>query len=132
MPSSLKQRKLAKSLLRLSTSEDGTVDQTRVIDILNSLRASKVSGLRSLLRCFLAEVRRHESSYHARVEIGSLNDERLSSSLRALLNGAYGKTINLSIIHNQALIAGYKLRIGDDVFEDSIQNRLHLLSKSFH
>ena len=39
--------------------------------------------------------------------------------------------IELSIKSNDQLLAGYRIRIGDDVYEDSVASRLENLKKSF-
>jgi len=40
-------------------------------------------------------------------------------------------SIELQVSQNDNLIAGYRIRVVDDVFEDSIQSRLSKLSQSF-
>jgi F0F1-type ATP synthase delta subunit len=41
-----------------------------------------------------------------------------------------GNKVDLVLEKNEPLIAGFKLRIGDDVYEDSLSSRISRLKKS--
>lgn len=131
MPSTIKQRRLAKSLLQLSLSDDGRIKRNAVEEILESLRVSRPSGLVTILRLFLHQIRRHEYTYHARVEYGGREGERLSEKILKKLNQNSSKALDLTVIDNPKLIAGCKIRLGDDVYENSISDRLNKLQKTF-
>ena len=126
-----KKKNLAKRLLKLSLDEEGIVDEKLVIDILSHLKGSKIAGLSSLLRLFLTEIRKHENSYHAQVEIGCKKDDLIVRKLSQAIKAQTDKTLKIHTQENPALIAGYKFRLGDDVFEDSVQSRLNNLNKTF-
>ena len=46
------------------------------------------------------------------------------------LSQTLGNKIELVIKENKSLIAGFRLKIGDDVYEDSIASRISRLKKS--
>ncbi len=131
MPATIKPRRLAKSLLQLSLSDDGRIKRNSVEEILESLRESSPTGLVTILRLFLHEIRRHEYTYHARVEYGGKEGEKLSEKILQKLNQNSSKALDLTVIDNPKLIAGCKIRLGDDVYENSISDRLNKLQKTF-
>ena len=131
MPSTIKHRRLAKSLLQLSLSDDGRIERDSVKEILESLLVSRPSGLVTILRLFLHQIRRHEYTYHARVEYGGKEGEKLSEKILEKLNQNSSKALDLTVIDNPKLIAGCKIRLGDDVYENSISERLNKLKKTF-
>ena len=131
MPATIKPRRLAKSLLQLSLSDDGRIKRNSVEEILESLRESRPTGLVTILRLFLHEIRRHEYTYHARVEYGGKEGEKLSEKILEKLNQNSSKALDLTVIDNPKLIAGCKIRLGDDVYENSISDRLNNLQKTF-
>ena len=131
MSSTIKQRRFAKSLLQLSLSDDGRINRNSVEEILESLGTSRPSGLITILRLFLHQIRRHEYSYHARVEYGGEEGEKLSEKILEKLNQHSSKALDLTVIDNPKLIAGCKIRLGDDVYENSISDRLNNLQKTF-
>ena len=131
MPATIKPRRLAKSLLQLSLSDDGRIKRNSVEEILESLRESRPTSLVTILRLFLHEIRRHEYTYHARVEYGGKEGEKLSEKILEKLNQNSSKALDLTVIDNPKLIAGCKIRLGDDVYENSISDRLNKLQKTF-
>jgi F0F1-type ATP synthase delta subunit len=131
MSSSNKNKRFAKSLLRLSQTQDGRIQKDKIEEILTFLRNAKPLGLKSILRFLLAEVRRHEYTHHASVEIGCKNEGNLPEVVDKMLQKKDVGAFEFSISENPKLIAGFKLRLGDDVIEDSVQNRLQNLTKSF-
>ena len=131
MPATIKQRRLAKSLLQLSLSDDGRINRNSVEEILESLRVSRPTGMVTILRLFLHQIRRHEYTYHARVEYGGREGEKLSEKILEKLNQNSSKALDLTVIDNPKLIAGCKIRLGDDVYENSISDRLNKLQKTF-
>ena len=132
MTFSSKYKRLAKSLLHLSLNEEGHIVESKIEEILSSLRSSNHTGLKSLLRYFYTEVRRHEYTYHAVAEIGCKDDPSITNSIVKRLESNIGKNIKLTVIENPQIISGCRIRLKDDVYEDSLQSRLQKLEKSFH
>ena len=85
----------------------------------------------SILKLFLKEVIRHEYTYQAHGEIGCKNGEDFSESILKQLQTNSDKSIDVNVIENSSLIAGCKVRLGDDVYENSISDRLDKLEKTF-
>jgi len=130
MSTSSKTKKAAKCLLTLSLDQEGRVDEGKVRSILESLRENPPVDHMSLLREYHTEVRRLLPTYECKLELGENEQEEVRTVLSAKVNAAKEGNFALDSTQNSQLIAGYKLRVGDDVYEDSIDQRLENLRKS--
>lgn len=130
MPSPRKTKKIAKALLRHSLDYEGRVDAEKVRDILDSFRDEPLPDYRTILKQYLVEVRRLLNSYQGVLEIAGPSQNDLPESLATRLDASLGKKLTLVTMENPDLIAGFRLRVGDDVYEDSIAQRLGNLRKS--
>ena len=126
-----KHKKFVKGLIALSMDEKCRITEPKVQDILNSLMDSRPNGLKSILRLFLKEVQKHENKYHAVAEIGCKEDQSIQATLKNKIQSMSLNDFELTVIENPNLISGCRIRLGDDVFEDSLQTSLLRLSKSF-
>lgn len=125
-----KTKKVAKSLLTLSLDEEGRVDEGKVRSILDSLRGNPPLNHMSLLKEYHTEIRRFLPTYECKLELYKKEQEDLRTLLSDKVNAAKEGNFALDSTQNSRLIAGYKLRVGDDVYEDSIDQRLENLRKS--
>ena len=130
MPSPRKTKKIAKALLRHSLDYEGRVDVEKVRHILDSFRDEPLPDYRTILKQYLVEVRRLLNSYQGVLEIAGPSQNDLPESLATQLDASLGKKLTLVTMENPDLIAGFRLRVGDDVYEDSIAQRLGNLRKS--
>ena len=130
MATTTKNKKVAKKLLALSLDEAGRVDEAKVRSILDSLREDPPSNLRALLREYQSETRRYLPTVQCGLEVPEIGQGKVSSILSDKINASDSGTFSLNSSHNPRLIAGYKLKVGDDVYEDSIDQRLENLRKS--
>ena len=130
MASISKSRSLGKVLLRQSLDEDGLINKTKAVESIKELHDLNLSYIKEILRHFLAEVRNHLRLHQAQVEIGCLENVEVKQKIRRKFDAIAGRKIDLSIQTNPELLAGYRIRIGDDVYEDSISRSLENLKKS--
>jgi len=130
MATTSKTKKVAQKLLSLSLDEEGRVDEAKVRSILDSLRADPPSNHRSLLKEYQSQTRRYLPSYQCGLEVPEVGQGEVSTILSDKINASDASSFSLDSSHNSRLIAGYKLKIGDDVYEDSIDQRLENLRKS--
>ena len=131
MASTSKNKRLAQTLLEYSLNEDGLIDENKVVESINGLKELGLSSTKDILRHFLTEVKNHHRLYQAQIEIGCENYQEIEKTLRTKIGSLAGRKIELSIKSNDQLLAGYRIRIGDDVYEDSVASRLENLKKSF-
>ena len=64
------------------------------------------------------------------IALGSAPEPQLAEVLKSKLAKHTSGSLELKVSQNNHLIAGYRIRLVDDVFEDSIQSRLRKLSQS--
>jgi F-type H+-transporting ATPase subunit delta len=122
-------RQTANTLLQMSLEED-EVSAERVNAILAGLEAHPPRNYRLVLREYLRLVSRHLSRNQARVEYAGALAPELINSIEASLSAHYGRPITAVPEENKALIAGWRIRIGSDVYDSSIQNHLNQMAKA--
>lgn len=125
-----KSNSLVREIVKISTGESGLVEHSRVEDVLSALREINPSGHREILKSYLVEIRKKLRLQLVEVEVGCQPNESLISGLKSKLAKHTSGSLELKVSQNNHLIAGYRLRLVDDVFEDSIQSRLRKLSQS--
>ncbi len=130
MATTTKTKKVAKKLLALSLDEEGRVDEAKVRSILDSLREDPPSNHRTLLKEYQSEARRYLPTVQCGLEVPEAGQGEVSQILTGKVNASQGNNFSVDSSQNPRLIAGYKLRVGDDVYEDSIDQRLENLRKS--
>jgi len=121
---------IAKKLVEISLNEEGRVDPNKINLILAELRNKPMSHSLPILRNFLSLIKTKINSYEGYLEKVNPSSDSLSNLISENISLAHGKRIDFVIEENNALIAGFRLRIGDDVYEDSIASRIARLKKS--
>ena len=120
-------RKIAEEVRRLRELSllNGVVQPDRVSAVLQALVASrKPHELRPLLRVYLGAIRREIAKGEARVQYaGDLSDAD-KASLAASFSKAYGRPVSVVATPNPTLIAGVRVRVGDDEYDASAAGRL--------
>ena len=122
--------KIAKGLILLSLNDEGKVDQQRVEEVISELRKEGVSKSLPILQHYLNLMKRKINSYQGILETSTNESSTLSKIFSEKLPKIMGNRIDLVQEINELLIAGFKLRIGDDVYEDSLSSRISRLKKS--
>ncbi len=131
MSEDIKIKKLAKNLVMITLDEEGKIIQSEMEKLISGLIETQPSGLKKLLKLILNETKRLEYGYSAVVEFNGKSDQRIVDNLVQKLDTLTDGKVELKIVETPTIIAGYRVRIGDDVIEDSIASRLSNLNKSF-
>jgi F-type H+-transporting ATPase subunit delta len=115
----------ARQLFRLCLV-DGRLDEGRVRGVVQYIVASRrrhgVSVLTAFERLVKLDRDRHTAVVESAVPLGSEQRE----GLRAGLIRAYGP-LETSFAERPALIGGMRIKVGSDVYDDSVQSRLAAL-----
>ena len=120
----------AKKLLALSL-ESGVVSAERVGAVLAALSKSRPAHtLRPLLRAYLANVRRELARSEARIEHAGPLSTAESDAIAAHFTKALGRKVSPVLRRNDALLGGFRVRVGDDVTDLTASLRLANLAKS--
>ena len=122
--------KIAKGLATIALNAEGRVDQEKIGLILSELRKEPTGRSLPILRSFLRIIRQKINSYEGCLEKYNSKADSSSNLIAEKLSQTLGNKIDLVINENKSLIAGFRLKIGDDVYEDSIASRISRLKKS--
>jgi F-type H+-transporting ATPase subunit delta len=127
MKASRKTRRAARQLYR-ACLVDGLLDGGRVRTVAESLAASKKRGALALLMDFQRLVRLDRDRHVAVVESAAplATDDR--DGIRAQLARAYGANVEASFAENPALIGGMRIKVGSNVYDNSVRAKLAALS----
>ena len=117
----------ARQLLELSLV-NGAVSPERVAGVLEYLEKNPPARLSLVLAAYRKLVAAELAKGEARVEhAGPVAPEALAA-IAAALGRRYGRPVAATAKPNPALLAGLRVRIGDDVFESSVSGQLSALS----
>lgn len=128
MIASKQAQQLARQLFRLSLI-DGELSSERVAGVLDYVEkhcAHPHGVLSAYHRLVAAEVARGQ----AVVEHAGPVTQAVLDSIFAALARRYGRRITPVARRNDALLAGLRVRVGDDVYEASVAGQLAALSSS--
>src|SRR5207237_7971285 len=66
---------------------------------------------------------------HARVETTTALDSQIASQISLNLARRYGTDLTTECVVNPALLGGMRIRVGSDVWDSSVRNRLERLQQ---
>jgi len=130
MSSYSKNLKLAKALLIESWDNEGKIDKLKVVEILDELKKVSRNRTISILKIFLSLVSRKINTYEAKLNLAYADEELIPKSIKNNYNDSNNSSIDIISTQDESLISGFRLQVGDDVYEDSILNRINRLKKS--
>ena len=130
MTASNRVRELAKKLAQLSLDEEGRVLEEKVSAVLESLRANPPREHRALLRAYMERIKREIAKGVAVVEYAGKPNLAAIESLKQELVEHYGCSIEVELRENAELLAGIRVKVGDDVYEDSAATRIRPLARA--
>jgi len=119
-------RKLSKQLYSASF-KDGRLDAKRVAAIAKEVAASKPRNALGILKEFRRLVRLEAARHHAVVESAVELDESMTKQLTTNLRTQYGKDLSIEFNVSPELLGGLRIRVGSDVIDGSVRERLHRL-----
>ena len=120
-------QRTARQLYRLCLME-GVLDHDRVRAVARQLAASGRRGSVPVLSAFLRLVRLDRDQHAAIVQSAVPLGDEMRQRVQGDLARVYGPGIDTSFEENPLLIGGIRIRIGSDVYDDSVRARLSALS----
>ena len=123
--------RLAKKLVELS-KDDGVVTNAKVGEVLAGLKQVQHRHHLAVLKTFLNYIRREIALQTAVVSTpGALSDDALKA-IEATYSKMYGRPVSAVTQQDTSLIAGVRVRVGDDVYDASVSGRLQRLAENVH
>ena len=121
-------RRLSREMLRASFT-DGQLDPGRIASLVDSLIARKPRNYIGVLKNYRRLLRIEVEKRRARIETASEVDRETSSRLVANLKKKYGGDLTTEFVVNPQLLGGMRIRVGSDVCDGSVRNRLERLEQ---
>ena len=121
-------RRLSRAMLRASFT-DGQLDRGRIASLVDSLIEKKPRHYIDTLKNYSRLLRLELEKRQARVESASEVDSTTSSELVSNLKKKYGSDLTTEFVVNPELLGGMRIRVGSDVWDGTVRNRLELLQQ---
>jgi F-type H+-transporting ATPase subunit delta len=121
-------RRLSRAMLRASFT-DGQLDRGRIASLVDSLIEKKPRHYIDVLKNYSRLLRLELEKRRARVESASELDSATSSELVTNLKRKYGSDLTTEFVVNPELLGGMRIRVGSDVWDGTVRNRLELLQQ---
>jgi F-type H+-transporting ATPase subunit delta len=121
-------RRLSREMLRASFT-DGQLDPGRIASLVDSLIARKPRNYIGVLKNYRRLLRIEVEKRRARIESASEVDRETGSRLVANLKKKYGSDLTTEFVVNPQLLGGMRIRVGSDVWDGSVRNRLERLQQ---
>ena len=116
-------RRLSREMLRASFT-DGQLDPGRIASLVNSLIARKPRRYIEVLKNYRRLLRLELEKREAKIETASEVDSVTTSELVANLKKKYGGDLTTQFVVNPELLGGMRIRVGSDVWDGTVRNRL--------
>ena len=121
-------RRLSREMLRASFT-DGQLDPGRITSLVDSLIARKPRNSVEILQNYRRLLRLELEKRRARIETASEVDPETRSKLIADLKQKYGNDLTTEFVVNPQLLGGMRIRVGSDVWDGTVRNRLERLQQ---
>ena len=121
--------RLAKKLVELS-KDNGVVTEAKVTEVLAGLKQVQHRHHLTVLKTFLSYLRREIALQTAVVMTpGALSDDALKA-IESTYSKMYDRPVSAVIQQETALIAGVRVRVGDDVYDAPVAGSLQRLAEN--
>jgi F-type H+-transporting ATPase subunit delta len=128
MQTTAKVRRHAKRMFHLCFI-DGRLDEQRVRLVTERVLGAKHRGYIALIKEFQRLIKLDRAGHTAEILSAEILSDDVRRRVQAALEESYGAGITTSFSHDPALIGGMRIKVGSDVYDESIQNRLASLEK---
>lgn len=124
-------RQFAKNLVELSR-DNGVVTDSRVAEVLDGLKQAELRHKLLVLKTYLGYIRRAVAEQTAVVATpGALSPDTLTA-IETNFSKLYNRTISAVTTPDPSLIAGVRIRVGDDVYDASVAGPLKRFAENVH
>jgi F-type H+-transporting ATPase subunit delta len=120
-------RQLARALMRASFT-DRQLDQGKIGSLVQTLISKKPRHFLDVLEYYKRLLRLELDKRHARIESATELPEAARAEIVSNLKQRYGADITTEFSIDPALLGGMRIRIGSDVWDGTVKNRLERLA----
>ena len=119
-------RQLSRKMLEASFT-DGQLDPGRIASLVDSIIAEKPRNYINVLKNYKRLLRLEVEKRHATIETASEVDPAMRSEIVSNLKSKYGDDLATEFHVDSQLLGGMRIRVGNDVWDGSVRNRLERL-----
>ncbi|MGY8641843.1 MAG: F0F1 ATP synthase subunit delta [Verrucomicrobiales bacterium] len=131
MKASKDAQRTARKLLEAAVTPDSGVDGAIALKIVSLLGEKKPRGYLGVVDAFWRLVRLELGKNHAIVESATKLDSAMQSKVLADLQSKYGAQLTSEFRVNPELLGGMRIKVGSDVWDGSVRDRLARLEAKF-
>jgi F-type H+-transporting ATPase subunit delta len=121
-------RRVSKQLLRASFT-DGQLDQGKIMSLIESLISKKPRYYIAIVENYKRLLRLEVEKRHAQIESANEISPEVSSKIVSSLKRNYGNDLSAAFVVNPELLGGIRVRVGSDVWDGTVRNRLQRLQE---
>jgi F-type H+-transporting ATPase subunit delta len=121
-------RRVSRQLFRHSFTE-GKLDKGKISHMVESLLAEKPRHYVDALKVYQRLIRLETEKRHVVIESATQLNSALANQIVTNLRARYGEDLTTEFRTNPELLAGLRIKIGDDVWDGTVKNRLHKLQE---
>jgi F-type H+-transporting ATPase subunit delta len=119
-------RQLSRKMLQASFT-DSQLDAGRIASLVDSLGTHKPRNYIDVLKNYKRLLRLELEKRHATIETASEVDPTMRSEIETNLKNKYGTDLSTEFHVDPQLLGGMRIRVGNDVWDGSVRNRLQRL-----
>jgi F-type H+-transporting ATPase subunit delta len=119
-------RRVSREMVRASFT-DGQFDQGKIGSLLQSLVEKKPRHYISILENYKRLIRLEVEKRHAKIESAGELAPDVRAQIISSLQRKYGSDLTTEFVVSPELLGGLRIRVGNDVWDSSVQNRLQRL-----
>jgi F-type H+-transporting ATPase subunit delta len=123
-------RRLSRNLVRASFV-DGALDREKINSLVQSIIARKPRHYIPLLENYQRLLRLEVEKRRATIESASELDPEAGRQIVSGLERKFGNSLTTEFVVNPALLGGVRVRVGSEVWDSSVRNRLERLQQEF-
>jgi F-type H+-transporting ATPase subunit delta len=105
------------------------LDPGRIASLVDSLIAKKPRHYIDVLKNYRRLLRLELEKRQAKIETANEMDSATSSELVSNLKKKYGSDLATEFVVNPELLGGMRIRVGNDVWDGTVRNRLERLQQ---
>jgi len=121
-------RQLSRELLRASFT-DGQLDRGKIASLVQSLIAKRPRHFMDVLQYYKRLLRLEIEKRHARIESAIQLAPEAAVDIVTRLKRKYGSDLTTEFVVDPALLGGVRVRVGSDVWDGTLRNRLERLQQ---
>jgi F-type H+-transporting ATPase subunit delta len=121
-------RQLSREMLRASFT-DGQLDRGKIASLVQSLVAKKPRFSIDILQNYKRLLRLEIEKRHAKIESAQELAPETVMKIVEKLKKKYGDDLTTELVVDPKLLGGLRVRVGSDVWDGSVRNRLQRLEQ---